>query len=105
MKESDVPLYLNGWHAFKTHPELLDDIHWPDSQYFVEDHTSMILKEIDSAISGKKGTPTNPQWVHSKPFLISSPSSAPPPPALSAPDATLGRLHLLILFADFILAP
>mmetsp|Transcript_3341 Transcript_3341/g.7458 ORF Transcript_3341/g.7458 Transcript_3341/m.7458 type:complete len:204 (+) Transcript_3341:3-614(+) len=85
MKESDVPLYLNGWHAFKAHPELLEDIQWPQSQYFVEDHTRMILKEIDTAISGKKGTPTNPQWVHNTDVLLNK--------VFMGPVGNITRLH------------
>jgi chloride channel 7 len=49
----DPPLYLNGWHAFKHFPELLEDINYPCSHYFLEDHTSMILNEVDKTINSR----------------------------------------------------
>ena len=63
-----APFYLNGWHAFKRHPELLDEINYPDSLGFLEDHTRTVLVEIDKALQartrGGMAGANGDAWVH-----------------------------------------
>ena len=88
--EGDPPLYLNGWHAFKTHPGLLDDVDYATSSpYFVEDHTRMILGEIDKAITGR-GKASAPgasggEWIHSTDVLLNK--------VFMGPAGNITRLH------------
>ena len=81
----DPPLYLNGWHAFKHFPELLGDIGYPNSLYFAEDHTEMILQEIDRAISGRKQARMDSEWVHNTDVLLNK--------VFLGPAGNITRLH------------
>ena len=83
--EKAPPLYLNGWHAFKEHAELCGDI---ESPAWIEDHTVLILQQIDKAIAGGGGKGAGGEdgaWVHNTDVLLNK--------VFMGPAGNITRLH------------
>ena len=60
-------------------------IGYPNSLYFAEGHTEMILQEIDRAISGRKQARMDSEWVHNTDVLLNK--------VFLGPAGNITRLH------------
>lgn len=80
-----APFYLNGWHAFTSHPELLSDICYPGSQSLLEDHTPAVLEEIDKVLSRRGRGTADKLWAHNTDVLLNK--------VFVGPRGTITRLH------------
>ena len=63
----------------------MGDIGYPNSLYFDEGHTEMILQEIDRAISGRKQARMDSEWVHNTDVLLNK--------VFLGPAGNITRLH------------